>query len=311
MGKERLKYLDCGKGILIILVVIGHIFSGSIIRNWVYGFHVQAFFVLSGISSNYSNTYKSDFKVFVKKKCKRIIYLMIVFELAGVIGHVIRFGFRQRIKGIVFDSVALYFNNVINWYLFAYLFASILLYLTIGIDKKYLFSIGIIAFTSAILLPDNHLGEVFSWVLIGYIGMLIGKYNEKVLIDASNKFIITLIPLWITIIAAAFNGSVSIYDHDFGNPIWFLISSIAGSVLVIGVSKKIETHKVSILFGEIGAYSLYIMGFHLPLNNVLVRICGGFSESFMYPYVAVPVIILVIVAIGRLITRAFLIRHTV
>ena len=43
MKTERLGYLDYGKGILIILVVVGHLFSESVIRNWVYAFHVQAF----------------------------------------------------------------------------------------------------------------------------------------------------------------------------------------------------------------------------------------------------------------------------
>lgn len=44
MEKERLSWLDVLKGIGIILVVMGHIYSNSIIFNWLYSFHMPLFF---------------------------------------------------------------------------------------------------------------------------------------------------------------------------------------------------------------------------------------------------------------------------
>lgn len=51
---DRMLYIDISKGILIILVVIGHIlnfeyFLTKSIKTIIYTFHMPAFFVISGI----------------------------------------------------------------------------------------------------------------------------------------------------------------------------------------------------------------------------------------------------------------------
>ena len=59
---ERLRWVDCCRGICIILVVYGHVTGGLVasgvvhggsafdqFRNWVYLFHMPAFFFLSGL----------------------------------------------------------------------------------------------------------------------------------------------------------------------------------------------------------------------------------------------------------------------
>lgn len=63
MEKERLSWLDVLKGIGIILVVMGHIYSNSIIFNWLYSFHMPLFFFAAGCvyrykeeNSDYSST---------------------------------------------------------------------------------------------------------------------------------------------------------------------------------------------------------------------------------------------------------------
>lgn len=43
--KVHLDYVDCAKGLLIFLVVIGHLFDADMpIKNFIYGFHMPAFF---------------------------------------------------------------------------------------------------------------------------------------------------------------------------------------------------------------------------------------------------------------------------
>lgn len=49
MGKERITYLDSLKGILIILVMVGHSNPPSFIYSFIYAFHMPAFFMLSGM----------------------------------------------------------------------------------------------------------------------------------------------------------------------------------------------------------------------------------------------------------------------
>ena len=45
---ERLSWLDVLKGIGIILVAIGHIYSNRTIFNWLYSFHMPLFFLAAG-----------------------------------------------------------------------------------------------------------------------------------------------------------------------------------------------------------------------------------------------------------------------
>ena len=52
---KRVDYLDYAKGIAIILVVLGHIFSGGNIKTYIYSFHMPLFFIISGYLFNYSN----------------------------------------------------------------------------------------------------------------------------------------------------------------------------------------------------------------------------------------------------------------
>lgn len=45
---ERLSWLDVLKGIGIILVVIGHVYSNRTVFNWLYSFHMPLFFLAAG-----------------------------------------------------------------------------------------------------------------------------------------------------------------------------------------------------------------------------------------------------------------------
>lgn len=47
--KDRAAYIDTAKGILIVLMQIGHIWNVGIIRDFIYSFHMLAFFIISGI----------------------------------------------------------------------------------------------------------------------------------------------------------------------------------------------------------------------------------------------------------------------
>ena len=43
LSKERIKWIDCVKGIAIILVIIGHSISISLVRGLIFSFHMPFF----------------------------------------------------------------------------------------------------------------------------------------------------------------------------------------------------------------------------------------------------------------------------
>ena len=47
-SRVRLSWLDVLKGIGIILVAIGHIYSNQIFFDWLYSFHMPLFFLAAG-----------------------------------------------------------------------------------------------------------------------------------------------------------------------------------------------------------------------------------------------------------------------
>lgn len=78
----RLRNIDLVKGILVILVISGHVLQGSILENiWryiIYSFHMPVFIGISGYLFNYSKTAHISFKELILKYTFRIIIPWII-----------------------------------------------------------------------------------------------------------------------------------------------------------------------------------------------------------------------------------------
>lgn len=101
MGKkERLKFVDIAKGYLILLVVLGHLLPESVVKTWIYSFHIPAFFALSGITSNYSHSFQLNPLSFIRKKASSILRPFFLFELLGVLGRGNQVWFPSKMEGV-------------------------------------------------------------------------------------------------------------------------------------------------------------------------------------------------------------------
>ena len=100
MGRGRIEWIDSVKGMLILLIVLGHVIGGAEAvgfiqgRFWhelhriIYMFHVPAFFVLAGFmwkSSKESDAFWPSMRTFVAKKFYRLMAPYFVFGLVSVI----------------------------------------------------------------------------------------------------------------------------------------------------------------------------------------------------------------------------------
>ncbi len=65
---KRLDYLDRAKGLLIILVVIGHIWQSGPVFNIIYAFHMPAFFLISGILFHHTKASSRPFGAFLRSR---------------------------------------------------------------------------------------------------------------------------------------------------------------------------------------------------------------------------------------------------
>ncbi|MGL5354984.1 MAG: acyltransferase family protein [Cetobacterium sp.] len=79
MYKDRIEYIDTLKGILIVLVVIGHTGINPSIQKWIYSFHMPLFFIISGFF------YKFDSNIVSYKRVKRLLLPFLIYTLMAVI----------------------------------------------------------------------------------------------------------------------------------------------------------------------------------------------------------------------------------
>ncbi|MBO4939195.1 MAG: acyltransferase family protein [Oscillospiraceae bacterium] len=79
-GSPRIEWIDICKGLLIILMVLGHTGTPVIrpLRKWIYSFHMSAFLFLSG----YTAGRDLPFGAFMLKRMKRILVPYVVWNLA-------------------------------------------------------------------------------------------------------------------------------------------------------------------------------------------------------------------------------------
>lgn len=176
---KRIKYLDSTKGLLILTVILGHIFTKGYLHDFLYTFYMPAFFTISGILFNYSKSIQKDFTYFLKTKIYTLFLPIFLIEVFGIAMDILNYGYTQNIFGYLYNLLHLRFNNGGNWFIFC-LFISELLFYAINklVFKKYsMLLVGILTFLCGVLLPSDHyyialIGKIFlslSFIITGYL----------------------------------------------------------------------------------------------------------------------------------------------
>ena len=81
--KSRLDHLDVSKGILIILVVAAHIFQRSYLCKFAYNFHMEAFFIISGLLICHTASHKKAWSAILRSKITTLLIPFFFFEMWG------------------------------------------------------------------------------------------------------------------------------------------------------------------------------------------------------------------------------------
>lgn len=78
--QERVHWIDITRGIAIIAIVLGHVFTSGNLWRYVFSFHVPIFFFISG----YCFSYKKDMNLFLKEKTDKIVIPYLVFSSLSI-----------------------------------------------------------------------------------------------------------------------------------------------------------------------------------------------------------------------------------
>lgn len=284
---KRIENIDICRGILISLVVIGHIIPN---KTWIYSFHVPAFFLLSGLLINEDKYRVTSIISFLKKKTLSLIIPYLFFEFLGMLEYLIISGFSiNNLVVAVINTLSIHCNTGADWFLPTLFLAELLYFLFI---KSKLFSniilrvsivlaLLIIVFSIPIVVRINYIIVDVLRVLLAFAFLNVGKLLSQFIVHISKRINIlcVFVSFIINIIICLFNGKVEMWDCEFGNLVLYLLGAVSGFIFVFCISKTISINFIS----KIGINSIIIiMGTHQLILGVFDTL--NLSVYFPLPY---------------------------
>lgn len=329
MGKQRVSYLDVCKGLGIVLVVWGHVFTTNPIRTWIYSFHMPLFFFLSGYL--FFSDKSESFKIFAAKKFRSILIPYFCFaSISYVYWLLIERRFRpdsllvppiKPLLGIFYgDGVDPWLTfNIALWFL-PCLFATELAFFWIRKNIASTLTIAVLLITSSVCgfavsnlvlfrLPFS-MNVAFTGITFYGLGFIIRRATpDKILNDQRLYFLIP--PLAVTNIFFAYkNIMIDMNCLTLGNYAYFYISAITGLLSIFLLSKLIMQNR---LIELLGTNTLVIMCIHEPLKRITIKACSilfhtnpdTWRNSLHTSLVSLIIIITIAVCIAQLTTNYF------
>ena len=275
---KRLNWVDWSKSLLIWMMVLGHAGLSGYGREFVYAFHMPAFFIISGYLYKPHNLLKT---------LKSLGIPILVFSIISLMFY----SFKTYIKGD-FDILDLLnkcyqpyykcnFGNYISlfrvvWFIIVLFFMRILLgdikiFSIIRKYYKYIFFVLLIYMVmEPYLIPQMtsvkylYIYKVIACMPFMMFGMYIKEHAQQ-LLYLKNKSLLMMAFLYVCL--TFYNGNIDIWSYDFGKSyiICFINAAIA-SLLLYNLCKKIKNNRVIVLFST---GTLLILGLHDLILQIL------------------------------------------
>lgn len=256
MTKQRIGYIDNAKGLLILLVVMGHIFLEGPVHDFIYAFHMCAFFIITGMLFHYATTLSKSIASVVKTKLFMLLIPFLFFEVIGVLTDIFRRGITLNVFGYLYNTLSGNYNTGPNWFLVATFIAEMLfviLYKAIRNPFGHGICVGLIA-ACFIGVPD--LFPNAGCAGVGLVCIAFGYYACRLLETDRPLFAaFALAAVWGI---SCVNGSVDILQWRFGKIPLFCIGAIAGTYFILSAAKRISSKRLT----YIGKNTLIVMGTH-------------------------------------------------
>lgn len=255
MNKHRVDYIDALRGILILIMIMGHVDFGAAFDKYIHAFHMPAWFFLSGYFWNYDNL---SYGEFVKKKIKAFI---VPYFFAGMIQYPLWIFFvwdknvsaLEPIKNLFWCNTSLIMPIAgALWFLTCLFWAENIFYLLRKIKNSTLM-ISLVFFTALVGCLYTRLfsgrlpwGIDVSFVAVGLIwmGYIFRKFEifiQPNILQRSNFCISLLFILQVILIFV--NGSVNLRTGNYACVLLFWTNCILSVVLLMNAGKRIDDMK--------------------------------------------------------------------
>ena len=271
---KRLDYLDIAKGILIILVVIGHIWQSGPVFNIIYAFHMPAFFLISGMLLRYTCSYKKPMRTFLKSRLFSFGIPFVFIEILGCLTDIIRHGVTLNWRGYLFNTLTFNFNDHNLWFLMDLFLIEIFFYILLRVFKKeshIILAVCCLYVASRFMLSDIHYISTFRGVLYYDLFFTFGFFSLSFLNRFStpcftaSSFVVLLVGL---ILGRSNGNTLSLKGMAY------ILSGLCGSYIVIQAGKIPFPKRINQVLSKIGRNTIIIFGTHHIIYTTIGVLLG-------------------------------------
>ncbi len=277
--KERLLYLDCLKGIGIILMVFGHLdLSQNLLTHWIYAFHMPLFFIVCGVLwSVKGNVEDVSLIVVFKKRLFQLGVPYLSFCLIKILFYfLLAFAANETCdwQDLLKQSLLLRGIGAL-WFLPCFFISELLLLLSIK-TKHLLVILGLGVFAAIYSLFSYEEMKAYGFnvfargllgFMIAYVGLIIGKYR---LCDL--KILYGILLIIIGSILGLLNNQVDMCTLQLNNVAFYTISFALINVGFLSVLKSLSNsdrwHNILQKISFWGMNSIIVLCTH----NILIEI---------------------------------------
>ena len=313
MNNKRIVWIDQLKAIGFFFVILGHLEINETFQLWIYSFHMPLFLLVTGLTFNFDKAFRTDFKTFFLTRVKRLI---IPYFWMSMISLSILY-LRRLILGGSIPDLSDYLMGILLantritkvapspalYYVVLLFFSEIGLWFIIKIarNKKPYILLLLLAVLPASLLTINakvvlHLNVVPVAMLLIFIGRILmdlyqSGYKEKLDALSSDRYFCLCALMLIAGSALAFiNERISIHANKYGREfIAFLACALLINIALALITMRLPDSR---LFTYIGQSTLFYMGMHSEIKNVLEQIGRTFTSIESAEFITAALLIL-------------------
>lgn len=269
--RERISWVDIAKGIGILFVILGHVYTNDVVYTWIYSFHMPLFFFMAGI------TYKKKSIVEdLRKRLKTIVIPYFFFgSLVLLYWSLFERKFResqmtpiQGLLGLLRGQYEYLEFNVHLWFLPCFFVTVVLVNIIVNLlGDKIAFIIAIIMSVIYVFIeiPSIPWGidKLPKYIVFYMLGSFMSK-NETFtrLKYFMNKYFIGIEAMVLFCLSLVLSTILN------GKWYWFIGATI-GIFACVGISIFMEQNRILEYVGQI---SLIILCLHGPIYRVMLKI---------------------------------------
>lgn len=265
---ERLSWLDVLKGIGIVLVAIGHIYSNRTVFNWLYSFHMPLFFLAAGW------VYKEkSVLIDIKRRIQTIVVPYFSFGLLVLLyWQVIERRFRNSDMSFMDSLLGLFSGcydnldfNVHLWFLPCFFVTVALFNILVNLGgKKIAYIVSALMSLIYVVLPMPELfwglNRVFKYIGFYAVGVFLAGRETKIADRNVGTGVAAVVLLTVNFLLSLYNLTTGL--------MWF-VTALIGVTAMILISQIVNENKILQYFGRI---SLIVLCIHGPVYRIVVKI---------------------------------------